>query len=346
MYTHYIVSFFLTLFLSFSINYIFRQLKYVDKPDGERKKHKGDIALGGGLVLFFSLTATLFIFYPQHSLGINGHHPQLSTIWFISTMILVMGLIDDIRPMKHVVRIILQVLASWFVILSTDLYLRDLGNLFDTGNIGLGAFGIPITIFMIVGVCNAFNMLDGMDGLVTSLVIIPSTFIAFLNIFYTNQGLLFLPTIILLTFLLFNLGLFGKKWKMFLGDSGSMWIGFLVGWFLVCFSQNETSFRFQPVAALWFILIPLVDALSTFFNRIWQKKSIFEGDRGHLHHILLDSGMAKWKVLLIFISISSAACTVGFLCIVFEVEEYLQFYGFLTTWLFYHLIFKSPQRIS
>ena len=103
-----------------------------------------------------------------------------------------------------------------------------------------------------------------------------------------------------------------------------MWLGFLVGWFLVCFSQNETSFRFQPVAALWFILIPLVDALSTFFNRIWQKKSIFEGDRGHLHHILLDSGLAKWKVLLIFISISSLACAVGFLCIIFEVKEYLR----------------------
>ena len=70
------------------------------------------------------------------------------------------------------------------------------------------------------------------------------------------------------------------------------------------------------------------------------------GDRGHLHHILLDSGIAKWKVLLIFISISCSTCLVGFLCIVFEVEEYLQFYGFLTTWLFYHLIFKTPHKIG
>ena len=121
----YIFSILLTVFILLVTNFVFRHLNFVDKPDGERKIHKGDISLGGGMVLFLTLTGTLFVFYPQYSLGINGYHPQLSTIWFIATIILLMGLIDDIRPMKHVVRIILQILASWFVILSTDLYLRD-----------------------------------------------------------------------------------------------------------------------------------------------------------------------------------------------------------------------------
>ena len=106
---------------------------------------------------------------------------------------------------------------------------------------------------MIVGVCNAFNMLDGMDGLVTSLVIIPSTFIAVLNIAFWKPGFVIPPNNYSINFLLFNLGLFGKKWKMFLGDSGSM--GRISSRLVFSlFLTNEISFRFPPVTALWFVI--------------------------------------------------------------------------------------------
>jgi UDP-GlcNAc:undecaprenyl-phosphate GlcNAc-1-phosphate transferase len=247
--------------------------------------------------------------------------------------------------MQPTIRLIVQIVASWLVIVTTDVYLEDLGNLLDLGEIQLGSLGIPLTIFMVVGVCNAFNMLDGMDGLVSFLLLIPGTFLALLSSLYGHTGLLYLASIVLSVFIVFNLGLFGKTKKIFLGDSGSMWLGFITAWFLICLSQSESSFNFAPVSALWFVLIPLVDALSTFMTRIWNKKSIFHGDRSHLHHILIDAGLKKWLVLIIFLLFSTAFSALGFFFIVYEIPEYYQFYGFLTVWFFYHLLIKQPMAI-
>lgn len=342
----YLISFLVTFFICLGVINLFKRFEIVDKPDGLRKIHKGNVPLGGGLVLFLSITIILYLIFPEYYPGTNGDHPGLSSIWFISLIILIMGLWDDINPMKPAIRIVIQVLASWFVIVITDIYIRDLGNLLELGNIQLGVFGIPITIFMVVGVCNAFNMLDGMDGLVASLLLIPSLFIAYISLINGLEGLLFLGSSCLIVFLIFNLGLFGKNFKIFLGDSGSMWLGFLSAWILICLTQNETKYNFAPVTALWFILIPLIDAISTFITRAWNKKSMFDGDRSHLHHILLDAGIKKWKVLLIFIALSLLSSFLGFYFIQNNTPEYLQFYGFLTAWFLYHLLFKTPPKSS
>lgn len=342
MITAYLATTVLTFTISFLTIFVFKKLGIVDKPDHVRKIHKGDISLGGGVVLFLSCSLSLFILFPEFSLGINGDHPGLPIIWNISIIILLVGLYDDIVPMQPALRIIVQVIASWLVIVFTDIYLRDLGDLFGLGLINLGAFGIPITIFMVVGVCNAFNMLDGMDGLVTFLLIIPATFIGMLANIKGSTGLIFIGPLILLVFLVFNLGLLGKKWKMFLGDSGAMWLGFITAWLLICLSQNETRYNFPPVTALWFVMIPLVDSLSTFMTRIWNKRSIFQGDRTHIHHTLLDLGLKKWHVLCIFLFITMIVSSLGFYFIINNVQEYYQFYGFLTLWFFYHLLLKLP----
>ena len=173
------------------------------------------------------------------------------------------------------------------VILLTDSYLTDLGDLFGLGNIHLGQLGIPITIFMVVGVCNAFNMLDGMDGLVSLVSITAISALAVVLFF--NKSFYEIPFFIslsLIVFLLFNLGLMGKKWKMFLGDGGSMWLGFLLAWTFVIFSQGDASI-ISPISAIWFIFLPLMDAFSTFFTRFRAGNPIFSGDRTHIHHLLL-----------------------------------------------------------
>ena len=92
-------------------------------------------------------------------------------VFFVSIIILLLGLWDDIKPLPTSVRLIVQIFASWLVIILSDIYLFDLGNLFGFGDFYLGDLGIPVTIFMVVGVCNAFNMLDGMDGVLESALI-------------------------------------------------------------------------------------------------------------------------------------------------------------------------------
>jgi len=223
----------------------------------------------------------------------------------------------------------------------SDFYLIDLGNLFGFGTLYLGELGIPITIFMVVGVCNAFNMLDGMDGGVGCVILVCTTAISLISLFNNETGLFFLGSVISLSFLTFNLGFFGRRRKIFLGDSGSMWLGFMVAWFLIILSQGEDKL-FQPVTALWIILLPLIDALSTFLSRLRYRKSLFLGDRTHIHHMLLDAGLKEWKVLLIFIVISTFSAGFGIFANINSISDSNQFYGFLTIWFFYFLLIKYP----
>ena len=320
------------LFFIFSI--IFKKLRIVDRPDGIRKIHKGEIPLAGGVTLFFSGLVFYFFspFYPSQ---------ELLTVFFVSIIILLLGLWDDIKPLPTSVRLIIQIFASWLVIILSDVYLVDLGDLFGFGNLYLGQLGIPLTIFMVVGVCNAFNMLDGMDGLVGFVILVCSSALVLINYLNGGSELLFMSSIMCTIFLLFNLGLLGRKWKIFLGDSGSMWLGFLVAWYLIILSQGESKLV-QPVTALWLIMLPLIDALSTFLSRLWNNKSMFLGDRTHIHFMLIDAGLKKWKVLLILLIISISSAGFGVFSNINLVSEPNQFYGFLTLWFFYFLLVKYP----
>ena len=330
-----------SLFTCFLVSFFAKKFGLVDKPDGINKVHKGNIALGGGLCTAIPLFLIFFIY--DYSLLLSN--TQILII-LSSLSILFLGLVDDFKPLPVSIRLIAQVLASWAVILLTDLYVRDFGNLFGLGNLYISQLGIPITIFMVVGVTNAFNMLDGMDGLVslvtlTALLAIIS--ISLINALPIDIYLLF--SITLLIFLIFNLGLFNRKWKVFLGDGGSMWIGFLMAWILIDLSQGPDRL-IQPATALWVILLPLVDALSTFLSRIRRGKGIFHGDRTHIHHILIDSGLKKPRILFIFLFFSSLACSIAILATIYKADDSIIFYGFLTSWLFYHLTLKFPYTKS
>tara|TARA_B100000575_G_scaffold291984_1_gene299258 strand:+ start:58232 stop:59281 length:1050 start_codon:yes stop_codon:yes gene_type:complete len=338
----YLLTFLLTFFICFSTVFFFKKLDIVDKPDGIRKIHKGEISLGGGIAIYFASSIILIFLVFGGDIELDQLYINLLKLWIISLIILFLGLWDDIRPLPFSARLIFQIFASWLVIMATDVYLRDLGNLFGVFDIYLGKLGIPITIFMVVGVCNAFNMLDGMDGLVGFVVFIASTTLALVAFGNESNYFLFFGSAILIVFLLFNLGLFGKKWKIFLGDSGAMWLGFIVAWLLVTLSQSPSDSFLKPVTALWLILLPLIDALSTFMKRLSSKQSLFLGDRSHIHHILLDSGYEKWKILLLFIFITTLSCSFAAYFVQNNTEEYIQFYGFIMIWISYFLIIKYP----
>jgi len=336
------VDYFLSTFLISTViclitSFIFLKLNIVDKPDGVRKIHKGEISFGGGFAIFISLLVSFYLFLDYQDVL----EPEILEIGLISLAVLILGLIDDIKPLPISIRLIAQIVISWAVILVTDIYLSDLGDLLGFGNIHLGQLGIPITIFMVVGMCNAFNMLDGIDGLVVSVSFYVFTSLSVISLFYSSGSLTFIPSIVLFVFLLFNLGLLGKRWKMFLGDSGAMWLGFITAWYLIVFSQDDMKL-FSPPVALWMVMLPLIDALSTFITRMKQGKPIFSGDRTHIHHIMLDSGMKKWKVLLTLLFTSFLFSAIGILSIIFSVEDSILFYGFLTIWLFYLLLIKYP----
>ncbi|SVC96017.1 uncharacterized protein METZ01_LOCUS348871, partial [marine metagenome] len=297
----YFVTIILTLACSSLICVLANKLDIVDSPDGVRKVHKGNIALGGGVCLFLPLIFCFYLF-PEFSSAVSEN---IKIIGLCSLFILFLGLADDIKPLPISIRLIGQIVASWVIIIMTDLYVKDLGDLLGLGNIHLGELGIPITIFMVVGVTNAFNMLDGMDGLVSLVALTCFSSLSILSYFNGTPFIeINLLSTIILIFLLFNLGLFKHKWKIFLGDSGAMWIGFIISWSLVYFSGDQDKL-IEPVSALWIVLLPLIDALSTFIGRLREGKPIFSGDRAHIHHVLLAAGLKKWQVLVLILLVSS-----------------------------------------
>ena len=329
-------------FLNFLwVSILFKRLGIIDKPDGIRKFHKGEIPLSGGFSFFLSYLFFLFIIYPGSIVEGTIGASEIRQFFLISPIILFLGLWDDVKPLPTSVRLIVQIFASWLVIIITDVYVLDLGDLLGFGSLYLGEAGIPLTIFMVVGVCNAFNMIDGMDGLVGITFLVLCLAISLISYINNVQGILFFTPIIALVFLLFNLGLLGKNQKIFLGDSGSTWIGFSTAWTLIILSQGETKL-FQPVTALWFIMLPLIDALSTFLSRILNRKSMFVADRTHIHHMLIDTGLKKEVVLLLFLLISLLSSGFGIFANFNSIPESKQFYGFLTIWFFYYLLIKYP----
>jgi len=333
-----------SLFFFFCLSIPFKRLGIVDKPDGIRKIHKGEIPLSGGFSLFLAFLFCTFYLYPGYFGDYSATYTGLREhilILFLSPIILFLGLWDDIRPLPSSVRLIVQIFASWLAIIITDIYILDLGDLFGFGSLYLGSLGIPLTIFMVVGVCNAFNMLDGMDGLVGIVSVVLWLFVPVIAYINNVPGPSFLPGFIFIVFLVFNLGLLGRKRKIFLGDSGSTWLGFITAWFLIILAQGEGKL-FQPITALWFILLPLIDALSTFIGRLWNQKSMFHADRTHIHHMLLDAGLKKEVVLLIFLVISVISSGFGIYANFNSIPESEQFYGFLTIWFFYYLLIKYP----
>ena len=139
---------------------------------------------------------------------------------------------QDVSSLKPYSRIIIQSLLSIYMIINSGIHLESLGDLFGYGEVNLGIFGIPFTIFCIVGVMNAFNMLDGINGLCAGCAMLALLLVGFYSgLIYDSMLVLIIGSMI--GFLIFNLGFLGKKRGVFLGDSGSNLIGFWVAWIAI-----------------------------------------------------------------------------------------------------------------
>ena len=308
--------------ITIGISSLAKSIGLVDIPDNIRKIHTGNIPLIGGIIIFISIIFGTFVF---------GVDPFYRIIIISLIPILIVGTIDGIGSIEVPVsfRFIAQILASWIVILFTDVYLKDLGDLFGQGTLHLNQFGIPFTIFAVVGICNAFNMLDGKDGLVGSVAVVIIS--SLLLLLYLN-GIIYAWGLVLIlslaVFLAFNLNLFGNKQKIFLGEHGSSSLGHLIAWNLIHLSQ-ETDF-ITPVTALWFVFYPLTDALFTITRRIRSSQSIVKADRQHLHYLLSDRGLSDPKILFIVVFISILGTIVAVTANVLDIQDYYLFYGYIT----------------
>lgn len=277
------------------------KLNLIDAPGG-RKQHSNATPTVGGLVLYISILAgTLFL------------NPEPKLFWMISSVsiLVVVGALDDVLGLSVKIRLGAQSVASLTMIAGGQLYVASFGLHLDVLESIPIWFAICFTTIAIIGITNGFNMVDGIDGLASGHALVSLTVAAFAML--SGHGAIPQLTWFLmffsatLTFFLINMKFTPLK-KVFLGDSGSMLLGFIVGWMLVYYSQDPIA-AIHPVSAIWCIALPVWDVITVVCLRLASGASPFSSDRNHLHYLIIELGVRPKFTLL---SILCSAAGIGF----------------------------------
>ncbi len=293
--------FILSVFLSLAVNYIARDFArkknlLVDLPDKSRKFHKRATPLTGGISILAALLISGKLYIDLNNL--NGFVPEFTYYLMLSSIPLVLVfLIDDFKNLKASQRLLIQSFFSIYMIYTTGIHIESFGNLFGLGVINLGIFSIPVTVFCIVGIMNAFNMIDGVNGLCSGYSMISLLLMSFYSgLIYDSMMILIIGSIV--GFLIFNLRIFGKKRGVFLGDNGSNLIGFWVAWSAIYCSQNEL-YEVEPITMIWFVAIPFLDCIGLIFARIRKGINVSSPGRDHVHHKLMEKYSPEATLIII-----------------------------------------------
>ena len=356
-------SFFLLFLLVGSIihlliRHLFKKRNFVDVPDGVKKQHKLTVPISGGLSFglsyFFFVFVGILIFYfdlndPLNiQLPVIGYGPSFPFFSFLillllSFVLLIICLIDDLISLPVWVRLFAQISCSVLFIQLGGVSLINLGSLLGSGEIILQEYvAFIFTIFCIVGMTNAFNWIDGIDGFFSSQVLLAILGMIILSGRISLFHIAFLSAIS--PYIFMNLGLLGDKFKVFIGDHGAMMIGFLIAGSLVLLSQATEGIYVEgirPVDALWCVGLVLLNALRVIWKRLIKKTSIFSSDREHIHHYFLDLGYSSGRTLIIVTSVSLIIFSVGIAFALLEVPEWISLLTFLGIFLFWNFFSKS-----
>ena len=335
-----LIKLFLTFVLTGVVIKFFKPLAekfgLLDQPGG-RKQHQVATPLIGGLALYVVVAIA--------SLTWGRLGGELYFYLFSAGVMVVVGALDDRFHLGVRIRIVLEVVVACCMIFGAGIMLRDLGDIIGVGSIVMPmGIAVPFTIIAILGTINCLNMIDGLDGLAAGLAL--QSIITYV-ILIGGSGSILLPVIALIaglmTFLVFNLQLYPKLQKIFLGDAGSMLLGFTLVWLLARNSQVGLpgAKLFEPVNALFILGLPLLDMVATIFRRAIKKKNPFKPDRTHVHHILLHAGFNPRQALVFLLICQFALNSIGVALDYFEIASYIQFAVFLTIFIIY---FESMQH--
>ena len=335
-----LAAFFITLTVILAGAPVARNYGLTDSPN-TRKRHVGEIPIIGGIAIFVALALVGLLWGDtnQSLITVNGN----DALWvFMScgAFLVVAGMLDDRFQLGVFIRVMSELLVAIAVIELLDLRVAQLGNLFNSGNLHLApSLAYPFTVIAIFGVINAFNMLDGMDGLLASLVI---TTLALFHLFTATQpGFVTLSIgAALLAFLVSNLNLSPLVPKTFLGDAGSKLLGFIVVCLLLAAASAQVGDikLIQPATALFVVALPLYDMVFTSLRRVIRKGSPFVADRSHIHHLMQDLGFSDRRALVIIVCIHSSVALIGLVLHRAGTPEYYQLAIFLGCFALYSLL--------
>ena len=289
-----LASFLILIFIA-KISY---KLNLLDIPIKDRSFHNKPTAYTGGVALCVILALGIFIF---------NFDQKINSILSIALMTGLIGFIDDKNNLSVGGKLSLQLLPIIYLIITENLNLNTLGD-YNNFKLELNTFSIPFTVLAVLFLINSFNYFDGIDG-VLSFLNISILGILFFLIPDENLRILFIIIIVsILLFLLFNFSFF-KLPKLFLGDSGSLMLGFLIS-FILIFVSNENLVH--PILLAFSISIFVYEFLAINLIRL-KKKRVFKAGQDHLHHILFKHTKSKFYTILIMVLTNIIIFTLGYI---------------------------------
>ncbi|EBM8574419.1 UDP-N-acetylglucosamine--undecaprenyl-phosphate N-acetylglucosaminephosphotransferase [Salmonella enterica subsp. enterica serovar Heidelberg] len=312
----------------------------VDKPNF-RKRYQGVIPLVGGISVFAGIC---FMF------GLSDYYiPHLSLYLICAGVLVFVGAMDDRFDISVKIRAVVQAVIAVVMMVIAKLHLGSLGYIFGPWELVLGPFGYFLTLFAVWAAINAFNMVDGIDGLLGGLSSVSFAAMGLILWFDGQTSLAmwcFAMIAAILPYIMLNLGILGRRYKVFMGDAGSTLIGFTVIWLLLETTQGKTH-SISPVTALWIIAIPLMDMVAIMYRRLRKGMSPFSPDRQHIHHLVMRAGFTSRQA---FVLITLAAAILAGVGVTAEyshfVPEWVMLVLFLLAFFLYGYCIKRAWKVA
>jgi UDP-N-acetylmuramyl pentapeptide phosphotransferase/UDP-N-acetylglucosamine-1-phosphate transferase len=296
-----------------------------DVPN-ERKTHKEAIPRIGGVsfvpCILFAMMFTLGIFYlypdVTKSRGYDPNHSELYLFFCGLILLYLAGVKDDLVGLRYRHKFTIQIISSLLIVFS-GLYINNFYGFLGIHHL-TPWIGVPLTVIVLVFIINAINLIDGIDGLASGLSIFALCIYGTLFLLHGlwSYAILAFGTVGVLTpFFYYNVyGNAKKGSKLFMGDSGSLTLGFILGFLAVryaCYRPevirpigNMLVFAVSP------ILIPMLDVMRVILVRLKKRKHLFKADRNHIHHKLMDTGTDESTALVVLFVINGGFCIINF----------------------------------
>ena len=291
------LAFVVSYFMTPHVKTFAERIGAIDVPKDERRIHDHPIPRMGGLAIFMGFIASVIIFVYFDT--------QVTGILLGALIIAAMGAVDDIMSLRPWVKLLVQIIAA-LVAIRCGIYFNVITNpLLSSYNdtLAMGWLSIPLTIIWIVGCTNAFNLIDGLDGLAVGVSAISSFTLLVVSILVSTPNTCFILAALCgacVGFMPFNM----NPAKIFMGDVGSQFLGFVLATVSIMgfFKMSALITVLIPMMAM---LLPLADTTFAFTRRILHGQSPFRADRGHFHHRLLAMGLSQKQAVAVLYGFSA-----------------------------------------
>ncbi len=339
-----IIAFMCAILLAFAITPLVRILSFklgtIDVPKDNRRMHKKPVPLIGGLAIFlaFLITCLLLCDITKEMLVLLGG----------SLIMVIVGIIDDKKSINAWLKFLIQIAVAGGTV-AMGIRIEQIN--WNGNYVTLGAWGIPLTMLWIVGLTNAINIIDGLDGLSCGVSTISCISILFVTVLQGGDASIALITLILIGSCLGFIPYNKNPAKMFMGDTGALFLGYALS-FISIQGMLKRHMAISVIVPLLIFAFPIADTSFAIIRRVLSGKSPFQADRGHLHHRLVDMGFTQKKTVTILYSICGLLGMVAvFMCEnMFAINNVIKSVAMiviaLAIFFIYMLLLKNPKHRS